>query len=213
MKVSLFLSKLKHLINADELLLAASKGGDLHELLAYLETNKKIDLAEALLPIIQNSSGAKSSESTSKSYGALAKYSPFVKSACTKTFENDFNLVTRLLQSVDDMNLKDIIRNVRNGYSHVTNENVGGAEDIIGKYETLLKSSLEDSNSFETAFSALKSDKRMTKENVIKLASRVAFRMPSDITKAKALEKIYDQHRYIIGGMKASKSSSGKTAA
>lgn len=136
----------------------------------------------------------------------------------SKTVRQAINSLERLLFDHADMGIESFFGLLKSSLAG----QVGAAafealpsdgETLVDAYARELDDSVHDPEKFPVVFSTFKSDPRIKKADVIEVANRIVYKMPSKTTRDEALTHILKRHKVSEGAANKVRSLGGKSAA
>ncbi len=134
----------------------------------------------------------------------------------TKVFRDAIKLALRALSDKASMGLEDFLGQLQRAMDPAPSgwqpAQLAG-ETRVDAYARALDAAVHDASLFPVIFMTLKSDPLMKKADVVTIANRVVFKMPSNVTKEGALRYIWSRHQVSEDTARHVRTVGGKSAA
>lgn len=142
----------------------------------------------------------------------IAAFEAFLQLSAKPATLGAINQLVRILRQRPDMSVQVFIDSVYEAFEpYLVRPKVG--ESLLDAYVDALEDSKHDADRFPELFSKLSSDKRLSKDDIVAIASRFAFTMSKSTTKQLALERINKMHCASESFAAKSRAMKGKSAA
>lgn len=153
---------------------------------------------------IKSKTGKKDNKSSSTS-SILLQILTVAGVFATSAKKRDIKKLVSVLRDSECMSLNDFISRIQNEFAPTSSE-------IVNMYVEQLRETFRDKKQFNIVFQELKSDKRVKLPEALEIA-RLFANFNRKATKAKALEQIYNIHKYYADSADISRRLQGQSAA
>lgn len=138
--------------------------------------------------------------------------------SATKSTRQAINALERLLLDHADMGIESFFGLVKSslaGQQGAASFEVlsSPGETLVDAYARALDDSVHDAVQFPVVFAAFRNDPRLKKAEILEVANRIVFKLPSKTTREEALNHILKRHRVSEGAADKVRSLGGKSAA
>jgi hypothetical protein len=144
-----------------------------------------------------------------RDFGRIA---PLIAVISKAPFLADFKLWLRSLANAENMSIRAYIEALGRAFEP-TEPKPHVGESLVEAYARRLTETQHDASQFPAVYGHLEADKRLTKSDIVDIASRFAFRMAKSTPKKEALAKIWKQHDTSETSAVKSRAMDGKSAA
>lgn len=214
MKVSALRRQLNELASAIRIYHADAEANALSELADLLTPFGRRNVAELKLPksFVSSSSANSGGANLSTLVKTLRTFDGFISRAASASTRGGFYHLQTLMNDRQDMTIRSFIDALHSAFSP-ERPNPANDTSLVDAYVDALRAAKHDDKKFPALFETLSSDERLTKDDVVEVASKFAFKMAKSTTKKAALAGIWKMHSASETFAAKSKASKGKSAA
>lgn len=153
----------------------------------------------------------------SKTIALLEEILRLFKSAGTKASADTVNVVLVALKHVPGMEPNMFLEKLRLAFASRRDATDDGSADdtelSVQDYISKLNAAIGSEDSFVALYRRLEADRTMSREDVVQIASSVAFKMAKSTTRKAALARIWEQHEVSESTGAKIRSNDGRSAA
>ncbi len=142
----------------------------------------------------------------------LIVFEDFLERAAKPPVRDAFNILKTILNDRQDMAIRSFIETLHKAFSPHRPTPLPG-ENIVDAYVNALTRAKHDDEKFPSLFGELSVDDRLSKDDIVAIANRFAFKMAKSTSKRTALERIWKMHNASETFAAKSRAMKGKSAA
>lgn len=211
MRISEFRRVLIELANALETIGAGSRSAALLELAEGLAPFGRRDVSEMECASTQPKIEAEGL-TVGDAFNTIRAFQGFVTRIAKPSVQTALNLAGTIVNDRQEMTIRSFIDSLHAAFSpdrpHAAND-----ASLCDAYVDALTEAKHDDKKFPRLFEALSSDERLSKDDVVEIASKFAFKMAKSTSKKIALERIWKMHNASETFAAKSRATKGKSAA
>lgn len=142
----------------------------------------------------------------------LNSFDDFISRTTKPSARAAFNALRIFVNDRHEMTIRSFLGALHDAFSP-DRPRAGEGESLVAAYVDALTDAKHDEARFPKLFGQLSNDERLSKDDIVEIASRFAFKMAKSTSKKTALEKIWKIHNASETFAAKSRAMKGKSAA